>query len=102
MISHGALAESVAALHRGETRRFGLAFRTGTRNFWRVLGQILLFLGIVLGLLLVVGIPLALLVAGAFATDSTALRATAVVVAVLVGVIVPVVFFFTVILGDHD
>ena len=30
MIAHGALAESVAALHRGEGRRFGSAWRTGT------------------------------------------------------------------------
>ncbi len=38
MLSHGALAESVAALHRGEPRRFGSAWRAGTANLWRVLG----------------------------------------------------------------
>jgi hypothetical protein len=58
-----------------------------------VLGQVLLFVGIVLGFLLVVGIPVALLVWGAFVTDSTALRALAVVVAVLVAVVLLVVVF---------
>jgi hypothetical protein len=58
-----------------------------------VLGQVLLFVGIVLGLLLVVGIPVALLVWGAFVTDSSALRALVVVVAVLVAVVLLVVIF---------
>ncbi|MDF2704238.1 MAG: hypothetical protein K0S10_3184, partial [Rubrobacteraceae bacterium] len=60
MVSHGALAESVAALHRGETRRFGPAFRIGTSNFWRVFGLKVLFLLMALGLALVIFLPAAL------------------------------------------
>ncbi len=33
LVSQGALAESVAALNRGEARRFGSAFRAGLSNF---------------------------------------------------------------------
>jgi hypothetical protein len=93
VVSQGGLTESVAAIDRGEERRFSSTWRAGARNFWRVLLQILLFLGIVLGLLLAVGIPVALLVAGAFATGSTALRAVAVIFAVLVAVVVLVIVF---------
>ncbi|MCA1730607.1 MAG: hypothetical protein LC751_14750 [Actinobacteria bacterium] len=81
LISQGALAESVAAIDRGESRRFSSAFRAGLSNFWRVLGYYLLFLLISLGLLLVIGVPIALLVAGVFAgTESVGARITAVVV----------------------
>ena len=93
VVSQGGLTESVAAIDRGEERRFSSTWRAGARNFWRVLLQILLFLGIVLGLLLAVGIPVALLVAGAFATDSIAMRAVAVVFAVLVAIALLVVVF---------
>jgi hypothetical protein len=58
-----------------------------------VLGQVLLFVGIALGLLLAIGVPIALLVWGAFVTDSIALRVLAVVVAVLVGVALLIVIF---------
>ena len=60
MISQGALAESVAALHRGETRSFGSAFRIGTANFWRVFGLKVLFFLIALGLVLVIFLPVVL------------------------------------------
>src|SRR5215210_4308571 len=60
MISHGALADSVAALHRGESRRFGSAFRAGTANFWRVLGLKVLFLLMALGLALIIFLPVVL------------------------------------------
>ncbi|HEU4493410.1 MAG TPA: hypothetical protein VFR69_04430, partial [Rubrobacteraceae bacterium] len=93
VVSQGGLTESVAAIDRGEERRFSSTWRAGARNFWRVLLQILLFLGIVLGLLLAVGIPVALLVAGAFATDSIALRVVAVIFAVLAAVALLVVVF---------
>jgi hypothetical protein len=93
VVSQGGLTESVAAIDKGEERRFSSTWRAGARNFWPVLWQILLFVGIVLGLLLAVGIPVALLVAGAFATDSTALRAAAVIVAVLVAIALLVVVF---------
>jgi hypothetical protein len=93
VISQGGLTESVASMERGEARRFSSTWRAGVSYFWRVLGQVLLFVGIVLGLLLAVGIPFALLIAGAFATDSTALRALVIFVAVLVGIAVLIVIF---------
>jgi hypothetical protein len=75
MISHGALAESIAALHRGEPRRFGLAWRAGTANLWRVLGLKVLFFLMALGLALLVLLPVGLGVAAVLAlTDSTGLR----------------------------
>jgi hypothetical protein len=68
LVSQGALAESVAAIDRGETRRFGSTFRAGLSNFWRVLGQLLLFVLIGLALLVAVGIPVALVMVLLFAT----------------------------------
>ncbi len=93
VVSQGGLTESVAAIDRGETRSFSSTWRAGASYFWRVLGQVLVFLGIALGLLLAVGIPVALLVLGAFVTGSTALRVAAVVVAVLVAVALLIVIF---------
>jgi hypothetical protein len=93
VVSQGGLTESVAAIDRGEERRFSSTWRAGARNFWPVLWQVLLFVGIVIGLLLAVGIPVALLVVGAFVTDSTALRAMAVIVAVLVAIALLVLVF---------
>ncbi len=93
VVSQGGLTESVAAIERGEERRFSSTWRAGARNFWRVLLQILLFVGIVLGLLLVVGLPVALLVAGAFVTDSTALQVVAVLLAVLAAIALLIVVF---------
>ncbi len=43
MLSHGGLVEGVAALHRGETRRFSSTWRAGLSHFWRVLGLKALF-----------------------------------------------------------
>lgn len=86
LISQGALAESVAAIDRGENRRFSSAFRAGLSDFWRVLGYYLLFLLIGLSFLLVIGVPLALLVAGVFAgTESAVARILTVFLTVLVG-----------------
>jgi len=93
VISQGGLTESVAAIERGEARRFSSTWRAGIRFFWSVLGQVLLFVGIVLGVLLAVGIPVGLLVWGAFVSDSTALRALVVVAAVLVAIVALVVIF---------
>ena len=94
IISHGALAESVAALHRGETRGFGPAFRAGTANFWRVLGLKVLFFLIALGLLLVIFLPVVLGALAAFSlTDSTGLRVLAVVLGVLFVFVALVVVF---------
>ena len=84
MISHGALAESVAALHRGEPRRFGVAWRAGTAYFWRVLGLKLLFFLMALGLALVVFLPAVLGALAVFAaTESVGLRVLSVVLAAL-------------------
>jgi hypothetical protein len=86
LISHGALAESVAALDRGEGRRFSSGWRAGLGNFWRVLGYYVVFFLIALGLLVAIGVPIALLIAGTFAlTDSVGAR---VAVAVLAGLLV--------------
>ncbi|MDQ3862624.1 MAG: hypothetical protein M3317_03835, partial [Actinomycetota bacterium] len=94
VISQGGLTESVAAIEGGEARRFSSTWRAGITYFWRVLGQVLLFVGIVLGLLLVVGAPVALLVVGTFAaTDSIALRAIVAAVAAVVVVALLVVVF---------
>jgi membrane-anchored glycerophosphoryl diester phosphodiesterase (GDPDase) len=94
MISHGALVESVAALHRGEARRFGPAFRTGARNFWRVLGLKVLFFLMALGLGLLVFLPVALGGLTVFSlTDSTGVRVLAVVLGVLFVVVALVVVF---------
>jgi hypothetical protein len=93
VVSQGGLTESVAAIESGQARSFSSTWRAGARNFWRVLVQILLFIGIVLGVLLVVGIPVALMVAGAFVTDSMAMRTVAVILAVLVGIALLIVVF---------
>ena len=83
IISQGALSESVAAIDRGEGRRFGSTFRAGLRTFWRVLGYYLLFFLIGIGLLVAIGVPVALVIGGTFAaTQSTGAR---VIVAVLAG-----------------
>ena len=94
IISQGALAESIAALHRGETRGFGSAFRAGTATFWRVLGLKVLFFLIALGLLLVIFLPVVLGALAAFSlTDSTGLRVLAVVLGVLFVFVALVVVF---------
>lgn len=94
MISQGALAESVAALDRGEERRFGSTWRAGTANFWRVLGLKVLFLLITVGLSLALTLVLVAPTVGIFfATESTAARVIAVVFAVLAGIALLVLLF---------
>jgi hypothetical protein len=93
VISQGGLTESVAAIDRGEQRSFSSTWRVGVSYFVRVLGQVLLFLGIAIGLLLAGGIPIALLVAGAFATDSIGFRVLAVVVAALAAIVLLIIVF---------
>jgi hypothetical protein len=94
MVSHGALAESVAALHRGEERRFGLAFRMGAANFWRVLGLKVLFFLMALGLGLLIFLPVALGGLAVFSlTDSTGVRILAVVLGVIYVVVALVAVF---------
>ena len=83
IISQGGLSESVAGINRGEGRRFGSTFRAGLRNFWRVLGYYVLFFLIAVGLLIAIGVPVALVIGGTFAaTQSTGVR---IIVAVLAG-----------------
>lgn len=94
MISQGALAESVAALDRGEERRFGSAWRAGTANFWRVLGLKVLFLIISIGVSLILTLVLVAPTVGIFfATESVAARVIAVVFAVLAGLALLVLIF---------
>ena len=94
IVSQGALADSVAAIDRGEGRRFGTAFGSGMGNFWRVLGYYVLFFLVALGLLVVIAIPVAILVGGTFAaTQSTGARiSVAVVVGLLAFLLLIVVF----------
>ena len=84
LISQGALAESVAAIERGERRRFSSAFRAGLSNLWRVLGYYVVFILLSLALLLAIAVPLGGLVLVTFAaTESVEVR---IAVAVLAGV----------------
>jgi hypothetical protein len=94
LISQGALADSVAAIDRGQGRRFGSAFTSGMGNFWRVLGYYVVFFLIALGLLMVIGIPVALLIGGTFAaTQSTGVRVSVAVVVGILAVLLLIVFF---------
>ena len=94
IISQGALSESVAAIDRGEGRRFGFTFQAGLSNCWRVLGYYILFFLIAVGLLVAIGIPIALLIGGTFAaTQSTGARVIVAVLAGLVGVVLLVLIF---------
>jgi hypothetical protein len=103
IISQGALADSVAAIDRGEGRRFGSAFTTGMGNFWRVLGYYVVFFLVALGLLMVIAIPVALLIGGTFAaTQSTGVRVSvAVVVGILAVLLLIVVFIPLSIIGQY-
>ena len=94
LISQGALAENVAALDRGEGRRFGSGWRAGLGNFWRVLGYYIVFFLIAIGLLVVIAVPIGLLIAGTFAaTQSVAARVAVAVFVGLVGLALLVVVF---------
>jgi hypothetical protein len=103
LISQGALAESVAAIDRGEGRRFGSSFRAGMANFWRVLGYYIVFFLVALGLLVVIGIPVAILIGGTFAaTESTGARVSvAVIVGILAVLALIVVFIPLSIIGQY-
>src|SRR5215210_3588283 len=103
IISQGALADSVAAIDRGEGRRFGSTWTSGIANFWRVLGYFVVFFLIALGLLVVIGIPVALLIGGTFAaTQSTGARVSvAVAVGILAVLLLIVVFVPLAIVGQY-
>ena len=94
IISQGALADSVAAIDRGEGRRLGTAFRSGLNNFWRVLGYIVVFFLVALGLLVVIAIPVALLIGGTFAaTQSTGVRISVAVIIGLLAILLLILVF---------
>ena len=94
LISQGALAEGVAAIDRGEGRRFGSSFRAGMANFWRVLGYYVVFFLVGLGLLVVIGIPVAILIGGTFAaTESTGARVSVAVIVGILAVLLLIVVF---------
>ena len=103
IISQGALADSVAAIDRGQGRRFGSAFTSGMGYFWRVLGYCIVFFLIGLGLLMAIGIPVALLIGGTFAaTQVTGVRVSvAVVVGILAVLLLIVVFIPLYIIGQY-
>lgn len=94
LISDAALAESVAAIHRGEGRRFGIAWRTGVSFLWRVLGLKLLLALISFAFVLLAGLVAGIPIAVVFvASESTAARVTTVVLAVLLVVLLLIVVF---------
>jgi hypothetical protein len=94
IVSQGALADSVAAIDRGEGRRFGSAFGSGMGNFWRVLGYYVVFFLVALGLLVAIGIPVALLIGGTFvASQSTGARISVAVIVGLLAILLLIVVF---------
>ena len=94
LISQGALAESVADIDRGEGSRFGSGWRAGLGNIWRVLGYYVVYFLITLGLLIAIGVPIALLVGVTFAvTQAVAARVIVAVLAGLLGVVALILVF---------
>jgi hypothetical protein len=94
VISNGGLADSVAAIERGERRRFGSTWRAGTSRFWRVLGYYILFFLIGLVLLIAIAAPIGLVVAAVFlGTEATGARVISVVLAALVAIPLLIVVF---------
>ncbi len=94
LISAGGLADSVAAIEQGQSRRFSSTWRAGVSHIWRVLGQALLFILIALGLLIVIAIPVGLVIGGTIlATESVGLRVLAIVLGVLLGIALMIAIF---------
>ena len=94
LISQGALADGVAALHRGEERRFSSAFRAGLSNFWRVLGFTILLFLISFGIVLLIFLIAALLVFGVFAaTYSSGARIAVIILVALLAIGLFIVIF---------
>ncbi len=60
VVSSGGMTDSVAAINRGEERRFGSTFRAGVASFWRVLGQAILYFLVGLAFLVVTGLVFAI------------------------------------------
>ena len=93
---NGALADSVAALHRGEGRRLSTALRAGASNLWRVFLYLIVFFLVSLGVYVVLAAPAFLLVVLPIvltfsATDSTTVRTLVAVLVALLAVALLVV-----------
>src|SRR5918993_1152608 len=94
VISNGGLADSVAAIERGERRRFGSTWRAGTSRFWRVLGYCILFFLIGLALLIAIAAPIGLVITAVFVgTEATGARVATVALAALVAIPLLIVVF---------
>jgi hypothetical protein len=94
VISNGGLADSVAAIERGERRSFGSTWQAGASRFWRVLGYCILFFLIGLALLIAIAAPIGLVVTAVFlGTEATGARVATVVLAVLVAIPLLIVVF---------
>ena len=94
VISQGALADSVAAIDRGERRGFRTAWRAGLARFWPVLGQALL-IGLVslAAVLLVVGPLIGVVVAVFLTTEAVVARVLVTIGAGLIGLAAIVLIF---------
>ncbi|CAN5500202.1 MAG: hypothetical protein M3494_17820 [Actinomycetota bacterium] len=103
LVSVGGLSESVAAIDRGEERRFGSTFRAGMSHLWRVLGQIiLLFLigaGLTVAIFLVAGVPI--LLTFLLTADTTARIAVGILFGLLGGLLLILVFIPFAIIGQY-
>lgn len=94
LISQAALADSVAAIDRGERRGLRTAWRAGVARFWPVLGQaILIGLAGLAAVLLVVGPLIGLVVAVFVGTDAVLARVLVTIGAGLIGLAALVVVF---------
>ena len=94
LISQGALAENVAALDRGEERRFRSGWRAGLGNFWRVLGYYVVFFLVALGLFIAIGIPTGVLIGAPFAlTESVGARVAFAVIGGVLGILLLIAVF---------
>ncbi len=92
VISNGGLAASVAAIDRGNERRFSSTWRAGLSVFWRVVGYFILFFLLGVALLVSIVLPLGLLVAGVFvSTESGSARILTSVFAVFAGILLVIV-----------
>lgn len=88
LLSQGALVDSIAALRRDESRRFSSTWVAGVTHFWRVLGLMVLFLLLGLGLFLLIAAPAALAVLVTLvAIDSVGLRILFIVLVTLMAIL---------------
>ena len=94
VLSQGGIVDGIAALDRGEPRRFGSTFRAGLGNFWRVLGLDLLLLLIGLVILAILAFLSVLLIVATFAvTESAGLRILVIIFVGLLALVLALVLF---------